>query len=503
MIERSQRLNLATFAGTPQVGEHLRPTSVSAVRDCVLDAARRGRKLHPISTGKNWGYGSATPSEPADILDLGAMDAILDYDPELGVVVVEPGVTQGQLADFLKSQGDLHWMDPAGAARDVSIVGNTLERGFGHTSYADHWQNVMWIEVVLADGSILRSGFAGHRDAVAANAFRWGAGPMIDGLFSQSNLGVVTRMALALMPRPECFAAAFFASRDEQDLEAIVDGMRVLRQGHFVPSAAHIVNDLKVFQSFGQYPWQQMQGKTPLDEDLRRDLRKAWGVSAWNGSAALYGTRRHVAESKARMKRLLGPSCSRLAFVSAGKLALVKSVAPALKRAGLGGFTSLIARLDPVMGLMSGQPTDAILDSVYWRKKTPPPARPDPDRDRCGLIWIPPVAPLKGRHARLMADITTAVFARHGFEPSMSMTAITERALDNVICLSFDRDVEGEDQRALTCYDETTAALAQAGYYPYRTHPTGFDHGAWTQTERITPRLRAMLDPHGIFAARG
>ncbi len=503
MSDRPTSLDLATFAGTPSVGAHLRPTSVLQVKDAIRDAARRGRQLHPISTGKNWGYGSATPSVPADVLDLGGMTEILDYDCDLGVVVLEPGVTQGQLADFLKAEGDLHWMDPAGAARDVSIVGNTLERGFGHTAYADHWQNVMWIEVVLADGSVLRTGFAGHKNAHAANAFRWGAGAMCDGLFSQSNLGVVTKMALALMPRPECFAAVFFASKSETDLEPIVDAMRHLRQGQFVPSAAHIVNDLKVFQSFGQYPWDRMGGQTPLSEELRLELRKDWGVAAWNGSASLYGTRRHVAESKARIRRLLGPSCSRLSFVSDRKLAMAKTVAPVLKRAGLGAFVSLIARLDPVMGLMSGQPTDAILDSVYWRKTSPPPATPDPDRDACGLIWIPPVAPLIGTHARVMAQITSEVFGHFGFEPSMSMTAITERALDNVICLSFDRTVEGEDERALACYDATTAALAKAGYYPYRSHPTGFDHSTWKTTASLTPRLRHMLDPKGVFAAKG
>ena len=493
--------NLATYAETAPVRAVLRPADVGEVVERVRAAARTGRRIHPVSTGRNWGYGSATPAVEADVVDLGALDRILDYDRELGVVVIEPGVTQGRLAEFLRTEGDLHWMDPAGAAREVSVVGNTLERGFGHTPYADHWANVIWVEAVLASGEVVRTGFAGHKGAEAANAFRWGAGPVLDGLFSQSGLGLVTKMALALMPRPEHCEALFFAGRTEDDLAPIVDAMRQLRQGGFVRSAAHIVNDYKVFQSFGPYPWARMDGQTPLSESVREQLRGEWKIAPWNGSGMLYGTRTQVREAKRRTRAALKGACSRIAFVSDSKFALAQRLAPFMARAGIGGFASTVARLRPVMDLMTGSPTDGVLGSVYWRTRAGVPDDPDPDRDGCGLIWIPPVAPLKGDHARAMADIVTEVFGRHGFEPSMSMTAITERALDNVICLSFDRGVEGEDARALACYRDTAHALAEAGYFPYRTHPTGFDHSAWTD-DRLGATLREALDPQGVFARR-
>ena len=491
----------ATYAGTAAVGRVLRPAAASEVPGIVRAAARSGRRLHPISTGRNWGYGSATPPVDADLLDLGALTSILGYDREIGTVVVEPGVTQGRLADFLREEGDLHWMDPAGAARDVSIVGNTLERGFGHTAYADHWQNVMWIEAVLADGRTVRTGFAGHRGALAADAFRWGAGPVLDGLFSQSGLGVVTKMAIALMPRPEAFCAVFAAGRDDGSLAPIVDAVRVARQRQLLRSAAHIVNDYKVFQSFGPYPWDRMDGAVPLSRDVRLALRAEWGVSAWNLSGALYGTRRQVAEAKAHLRRALRPHCGRIAFVSRGKADLAKRLGGALSRAGLSTFAETVERLDPVLDLMTGQPTDGVLASTYWRKRAPVPSAPDPDRDRCGLIWIPPVAPLVGRHAQAMGALVEDGFGRHGFEPAMSMTAITERALDNVVCLSFDRDVPGEDDRALACFEETTQALADQGYFPYRTHPTGFDHRPW-RDEHLLDTIRTALDPEGVFARR-
>lgn len=51
--------------------------------------------LYPISTGHIWGYGTALPVKSGTvILDLSNLNQILDFDPVLGVVTVEPGVTQ-------------------------------------------------------------------------------------------------------------------------------------------------------------------------------------------------------------------------------------------------------------------------------------------------------------------------------------------------------------------------------------------------------------------------
>eukprot|EP01031_Cornospumella_fuschlensis_P013479 gene13479-16485_t len=63
----------------------------------VLRIARTyGVSIHPISTGNNWGYGSALPpAHGATLLDLSELKAILHFDEQLGVVTLEPGVTQG------------------------------------------------------------------------------------------------------------------------------------------------------------------------------------------------------------------------------------------------------------------------------------------------------------------------------------------------------------------------------------------------------------------------
>src|ERR1039458_9784169 len=75
-----------------------------------------------------------------------------------------------------------------------------------------------------------------------------------------------------------------------------------------------------------------------------------------------------------------------------------------------------LALLEPVYGLMKGIPTEHPLASTYWRKRTPPPAIMDPDRDGCGLLWCSPVSPNDGACAERLTALAGELLLRHGFE---------------------------------------------------------------------------------------
>ncbi len=152
------------------------------------------------------------------LLDLGRLNRILDFDEALAYVTVEPGVTQRQLFEFLQERGSRLWMDATGASPECSIIGNTMERGFGHTPMGEHCNHVCGFEVILPTGDRLETGFARFTGATTAPLNRWAVGPSLDGLFSQSNFGIVTRMSVWLMPAPEYFEAYFFQCDDENGL---------------------------------------------------------------------------------------------------------------------------------------------------------------------------------------------------------------------------------------------------------------------------------------------
>jgi 4-cresol dehydrogenase (hydroxylating) len=435
------------------------------------------------------------------LLDLGRLNRIIELDEELAYVTIEPGVTQRQLFEFLRARGSRLWMDATGASPDCSIIGNTMERGFGHTPMGDHCGHSCAYEVVLPTGELVRTGF-GRFDASNAGALpRWGVGPSLDGLFSQSNFGIVTRMSVWLMPEPECFRAFFFMARTADGLRAVVDALRPLRLNGTLRSTIHIGNDYKVVAGTRQYPWDELGGRTPLDLDDMARLRTRLGIGVWNGSGALYGTRLQVRDATAQVRRALRGTVHRLQFVDDRRLRLMRRLARPIQLVTGWNISETLKVLAPVYGLLKGVPTAAPLSSAYWRKRGAVPPEPDPDRDRCGLLWCSPVLPNTGQHATEVTGMATRILLEHGFEPQISLSLATERSAICVVTISYDREVAGEDERARACYDALTEQLLARGYPPYRLNVRSMDLAAADPAHReVLRRVKEALDPYKILA---
>ena len=318
-------------------------------------------------------------------MDLGRLNRIVDFSEPLAYVTLEPGVTQRQLYDFLQTQQSKLWMDATGSSPDCSLIGNTMERGFGHTPYGDHFAHVCGLEIVLPNGEVVETGFSRFGGAKAAESYRWGVGPSIDGLFSQSNLGIVTRMTIWLMPAPPYFQAFYFRCDRDEDLAGVVEALRPLRLNGTLRSAAHIANDYKVLSSLQQYPWDETGGQTPLPPERMKVFRRRGSFGCWNGSGALYGTRRQVAEARRLVRKALRGKVAKLLFLDDRTFRLASRFAKPVSRITGWDLGRSLALIRPTYGLMKGIPTDVPMASTYWRKRTPPPANPDPDRDGCGF----------------------------------------------------------------------------------------------------------------------
>ncbi|HVX65184.1 MAG TPA: FAD-binding oxidoreductase [Bryobacteraceae bacterium] len=492
----------ATFATSQAPAAIVRPADRSQVQACVRIANRVGISLYPISSGKNWGYGSRVPTaDGAILLDLGRMNRIVDFSEELAYATVEPGVTQRQLQDFLKKRGSHLMMDVTGASPDCALIGNTLERGFGHTPYGDHFAQVCGLEVVLPDGECVETGFARFDGAKAAALNRWGLGPVLDGLFSQSNLGIVTRMTVWLMPAPEYFQSFCCRCDGEEGIAALIDALRPLRLNGTLRSTVHIGNDYKVISAIRQYPWEEMGGETPLGGPVLAKLRKQFNVGSWNASGGLYGTRAQVAEARRLLRRALRGKVDKLQFLDERMVRIAARFARPYRWFTGWDLSRTLELLRPVLGLMQGVPTEHPLSSAYWRKRAAPPVQMNPDRDGCGLLWCSPIAPATGGHALELTRIACKVLLEHRFEPAISISMVSERSLACVISITYDRNVPGEDERAAQCHDELKKRLAEKGYYPYRLDIRSM--GAMQGQPAYTGLLRNLkraLDPANVLS---
>ncbi len=491
-----------TFFTEQKVPAILRPSSREQVQHCLRIATRFEVPIYPRSSGKNWGYGSGVPPQNhCAILDLSRMNRILDCNEKLAYVTVEPGVTQQQLYDFLTQQKSSLWMDATGSSPHTSLIGNTMERGFGHTPQGDHFAHSCGLEVVLPSGDVVETGYSRFPNSAAGPLYRWGVGPFLDGLFSQSNFGVVTRMTIWLMPAPAHFEAFLFRCDREAQLAPVIEALTRLRLSGTIQSTVHLGNDYKVLSSIQQFPWDVTQHKTPLLPAQMDLLRARLQFGVWNGSGGLYGTKAQVACSRREIRRALAGKVNQLRFLDDRMLALSIRFAKPIKLFSGWDLSKTVALLQPLYGLLKGIPTDRPLRSAYWRKTTPIPAQPDPDRDRCGLLWFAPIVPSTADDVQKIRQVTTETLLAAGFEPMISLTMITGRAIACVIAISFDRDIPGEDQRAMACYLSLAEKVTSLGYYSYRLGIQSMEemNGSASYGDLLR-KLKSAIDPAGILA---
>jgi len=501
-LEELREAGTATFSTAQVIPAILRPGTREEVQACVRIANLHRVALYPISSGKNWGYGSRVPAaDNCVLLDLGRMNRIVDFSEDLAYVTVEPGVTQRQLFEFLRDRKSGLWMDATGASPECSLVGNAMERGFGHTPYGDHFACGCGFEVILPTGECIKTGFGSLPGAKAAPVYRWGVGPVLDGLFTQSNLGIVTRMTIWLMPAPEYTQAFFFQCAHDRDLPLVVDALRPLRLNGTLRSSVHIGNDYKVLNGLGQFPWEKTGGAVPLTLDHMREIRSEMKFGRWNGSGGIYGTKAQVKEARRLVKRALRGKVTRLQFLDDRLLRIASRFARPFR--WLTGFdlSRTLEIVKPVFGLIKGIPTDKPMDSCYWRNRGPVPTNPDPDRDGCGLLWCAPVAPADGKTVQSMTDLAERTLLSYGFEPMISLTLTTDRAVTCVVSISYDREIDGEDHRAMQCYRKLLDQMTGAGFYSYRLGIQArqlFDPE--TSYGRLLATLKDALDPNHVLA---
>jgi len=196
----SEECPAATFPWPARPLAVVSPATAAEAARALAIAGETGVPIHPLSRGRNWGLGSRLPVIDAAILDLSRLDAILDIDMANGTARIEPGVTFAQLQARLKAEGLRYHLPSFGGPIDASVLANALERGDGAGPMGDRHAGLFDLEVALSTGERIRTGHGRLGPGIAAEIHGRPAGPLIEGLFSQSSLGVVLSGRVALNP---------------------------------------------------------------------------------------------------------------------------------------------------------------------------------------------------------------------------------------------------------------------------------------------------------------
>jgi 4-cresol dehydrogenase (hydroxylating) len=500
-----QRYGICTTGIERSIAAALRPRSAEEVVAIVQIARDHHIPLYPISTGHNWGYGSANPvTDGCVVLDLSSLDRIIDVDADLGLATLEPGVTQQRLHDYLERNRLPFLVPVTGAGPHCSILGNALERGYGITPYADHFAAVTAVTAVLPDGRTYRSALSELGGEGVDRAFKWGIGPYLDGLFAQGNFAVVTQMTIALAPQPQRIEAFFFGIAEDSGLEpAVAAVQRLLRNLAGVAGSINLMNARRVVAMMAPYPHDQVGEGEILPASVVARLAAENHMMAWNGLGALYGEAAVVKAARRAVRQILSPVATRLAFltpVTAMRANRWLGAVPGLRH---GRLARRARALDAALQLLAGKPSRVALPLAYWRASTRPlDSELDPARDGCGLIWYSPLVPMKPDRVRRYVELVGEICSAYGIEPLITLTSLSERCFDSSVPVLFDRQDEGQTARAQSCYRALFEAGRREGFLPYRMSSHAMD---WiTRSDApfwdVVGALKSAIDPDGIVA---
>lgn len=491
------------------VSVRLQPRTVDDVLAAVALARSHGEKLYPISTGLNWGYGSDSPVVPGcKLLDLRHMSRILNAEEisvDNPVAIIEPGVTQGQLYEFLQQHCPELTFNVSGAGRDTSIIGNALDRGVGY--FGPRRNDLFGLEVVTGTGQVLRTGFRrlGDRSPLASS-HPFGLGPILDGLFFQSNLGIVTSACFRLMPRRPKEVAVSLALRREADLALFIDELARLKREGLLTSVTHVANQARTHSSLSYGVSKYFSdacglGVVAATQEAAAAI-KIVAPDEWTSLAAITGNPGQVRAAIREVRKRTG-SIARMVVVSRRLLDLGYSVTNRLRFIPFArANAAAIAAISPLHDLALGVPTDVAIQNLLWKFNHPSEAATELDESRCGLLFVSPALPLNGTLASEVMRDMNKIAERHGHTLYITINIETETSLVAVTNLLFDRSVEGETERAHACADELLSYIRSKGLEIYRARAdmmsavTEADPEYW----QLISRLKDVFDPDRIIA---
>ena len=454
------------------------PDGGQQVQKVVKIANQYKIPLWTISTGKNLGYGGSAPLLTGSVvLDLKRMDRVLEVNDKNHYALVEPGVSYFDLYRYIQDKGLKVWIDPPDPGWG-SLVGNALERGGGYTPMRDHFDAHCGMEVVLADGEVVRTGMGALPGAKTWQQYKYGFGPYVDGIFSQSNLGVVTKMGFWLYPEPEAYLAGTVIVAKRDDLSAMVEALAYLLNSGIVQATTSITSPLDFRRGDAQLAALRARGADAAQE--LDDYAARNNIGHWSVTLPFYGPAK-VVQAQWEFAKERFSSISGVKFVDGASYRFPLSADQIAKIA------------DPVP---LGVPSLATFSIGGPRSQ--------------GHMWFSPIIPMTGEAVLEAQEVFDKVYHELGSPtgppPGFPIWSFFARAFVIIYFFPIEHDVE-KNRRNREIFRRLVKESAERGWGEYRTH-TAFmgdiaEAYSWNDHAlmRLHERMKDALDPNGILAA--
>ena len=454
----------------------LMPTSVEEIQAIVRIANERRVPLWTHGTGRNNGYGGPAPRVRGSVIvSLRNMNRVLEINEELGYAVVEPGVRWFDLYEAIKAGGhrlmlsiaDLGW---------GSVVGNTLDHGATYMPYGVDMGMQCGMEVVLANGEVMRTGMGAMPGNKAWHVYKRGLGPTPDQLFMQSNFGIVTKMGVWLMPYPEVYMPLWLRVWKDDDIGPVMDTLRVLMLDDTIRMVPQILNTVLLGSVFSKREqWWQEPG--PIPDDVIDRMARELEIGRWTMRFALYGDEAVVDYRFAKIKEAF----ERIEGAEVWGAKHAPEDIPDLEH--------------PAERIQGGVPNLEWNNMTGWY-----------GGEEGGHIGFSPVAPLTGRDGLAVRDLLRGMIEEAGLDYMAGLIPINARSFIHVAMVIFDTKNEAQVRSAYDVAKRLVRDAAKLGYGEYRAHLDFMDLAADQYSfnnhayRRFVETIKDALDPNGILS---
>ncbi|MFE9422615.1 FAD-binding oxidoreductase [Kitasatospora sp. NPDC006697] len=235
-VTAAYRNDMAGFCAAGQPAVLVFPTDVEQVQHVLRTATEL--RVPVVPQGARTGLsGGANAVDGCILLSLVKLDRILELDPVDRLAVVEPGVVNAVLSRAVEEHGLYYPPDPS--SWESCTIGGNIGTGAGGlccVKYGVTAEYVLGLDVVLADGRLLRTGRRTAKGVAGYDLTRLFVG-------SEGTLGVVVGAVLALRPKPapQLALAAEFPST-----EAACAAVNAVVTAGYTPSLMELMDAVSV-----------------------------------------------------------------------------------------------------------------------------------------------------------------------------------------------------------------------------------------------------------------
>ena len=433
----------------------------------------------------------------AVVLDLKRMNRILEVSERNASALVEPGVSYFDFYRYIQENKLKVWMDCPDPGWG-SLIGNAVDHGGGYTqtTFRNHFDAHCGMEVVLANGDLLRTGMGALPNSKTWQQYKFGVGPWIDGLFSQSNFGVVTKMGFWLMPEPDAYLTGTVSVPKHQDLVQLVDILNFLENSGVVNGMPQLGSPLLggFFDPVGGELRDLIQSGASTEE--LEAFAKRQGRGYWSCTVKFYGPRKAIEANWEYAQE-------KFAAIPGATFENGETYRFPLSAAEIEDITSNQAAGSRTSTLPEFGVPSLTMFSIGARTET----NPNPTH---GHMWFSPIIPRSGEAIfeanRVFAEAAKELGLPLGAVGFSLPTTYWNRAFVYLFGFPVTEDIE-TNRRNREKFERIVRIAAEHGWGEYRTPPAYQDTVVDTYSfnnhalRRFHETLKDAVDPNGILAA--